>query len=134
MQTTKTAQTPAYPPIKIMKSVFIIRPTLPKEQPSPDKNATLGAQIKPIINEFIEVKVNFIAFRFPKIFKNGHNLFGPANLDILSRKQSKINTTLPYRRVVSNRNSHGFVEIFRKKEFLGLLGNLNTFMWTEQIF
>jgi hypothetical protein len=48
--TNKTVQTPAALLTKIQKPIFIIRPIFPKELTNPEKNATLGAQIKPISN------------------------------------------------------------------------------------
>jgi hypothetical protein len=48
--TNKTLQTPAALLIKNQKPIFIIRPIFPKELTNPEKNATLGAQIKPISN------------------------------------------------------------------------------------
>lgn len=48
--TNKTPQTSAALLTKIQKPIFIIRPIFPKELTNPEKNAALGAQIKPISN------------------------------------------------------------------------------------
>jgi hypothetical protein len=37
----------------------VLRPVFPKELPQPTSNLTLQGQIKPIANEFIEVKVAY---------------------------------------------------------------------------